>query len=555
MKKGFVFIAAALFAFSACQQVEPQAQVNDEVVITLNAAIAPSEGPATRTVFVPEGGKVNWVAGDKVGAKYPGGTDNVQLTLKTGAGTTAATFEGTRSSSQAMPADPSLFVFYYPQVSGNGKGGTITDAENFVLENTFPKVQNSSDLLFEANWMYGVAAAVPATLQTTTKEEVKVDVTMKNVMAVLHFTVKGSGALKRMYVTDLDESAKSLYGAEKLVVENGAVKSLTLETAAKDEYDRTIISEFNKPIALTAEGADVYVTIFPRTFAKGLRVGFELENGDYMVKKLAENEGFTLVSNKVYTVPELTFASTAEAGKGYYDGVEYSFETFTDSRDNNVYKVATLKDGRMWMLENLRFVPDGITPSNSLTAVHNGVWYPVVINAAGKAMEFGDAAAVARFGYCYSFSTAMGQDADKCYRIQKEVVGGAPAAAALTVLKEWEGKQGICPAGWHVPTQVEYDALYKASGSSMSGLGAQGFLIKDFGYFAVANYSATSDPNKGTLQGFVSTKINMTYLLLSTPNSYTNIKAPMVNVTNNTAAIANLNILSGAPLRCIKDKE
>ncbi len=558
MKKVLLLAAAALLALSACRNVEPQAPVGDEVVITLNASIAPNDGPATRTAYVPEGKKVNWVEKDAISAKYPAGKDNITMTLASGAGTTNATFTGkiANTNNTNLATNPSDFVFYYPSVSGVGKGGTVTDADNFVLENSFPKVQNSADVLFDPNWLYGTAKAQDLLNTVGTTYTMEFNVSMKNLMALLDFTVKGEGALKRIYVTDMDESAPALWGAEKLTVENGAITSLVIEAAGTNEYDRTIIAEFNKPVALSAEGAHVYVTIFPRAFAKGLRIGFELENGDYMVKKLAENEGFTLASSKVYTVPDITFASTAEAGKGYYDGVEFSYETFTDTRDNNVYKVATLKDGRVWMLENLRFVPSGITPSNALADVNNGVWYPVVINAAGTGVQFGTADDAARYGWNYSFSTAMGQAPDYAYNLVKEVVidKTKTAADALTELKTLEGKQGICPEGWHVPTKTEYTTLYGASGSSLSGLGAQGFVIKGFGALMVGNPTATSDPKAATMLGYANNKLNTGYLILSTPNSHTNINAIMPNVTNNTAATAFMNIRCGAPLRCIKDK-
>ncbi len=39
------------------------------------------------------------------------------------------------------------------------------------------------------------------------------------------------------------------------------------------------------------------------------------------------------------------------------------------------YKTVTLKDGRTWMAENLRYVPEGKTPSSD-PAEEAGIWYP-----------------------------------------------------------------------------------------------------------------------------------------------------------------------------------
>ena len=560
MKKIFVFAAVALTAlFSACQNVETeQAPVGDEIVLSLSAEIG---DPGTRTVFVPEGGKVNWVEGDKINARYPAANGKfpcANLALYSGAGTTNAVFTGkiSNTSSFALAANPSDFVFYYPAVTPADDKGTVTDADNYTLNNKFPKVQSSADILFEPNWMVGSVKAQEFVTTLNQTDTAKFGVTMKNLMAVLDFTVKGDDALKRIFVTDLDASASALYGPEELTVENGAVKSLVLTGAGTNEYDRTIIAEFNKPINLSEEGTHIYVTIFPRTYAKGLRVAFESYAGEMMIKNLAETEGFTLTSGKVYTVPELTFAPTSVAGKGYYDGVEYSYESFVDPRDNNEYFVATLKDGRTWMLSNLRYKPSGFTISGDLSAVNNGVWYPVVMKVDGTGVDFAsDAGRIARFGLLYNFSTAMGKDPDYVYNLQKEVLAGTKTAAeAKAELTALNGTQGICPPGWHVPTNAEYATLYIASGQSMSGLGVQGFILKDVGALNIGNFTATSDPKAATFMGYANNKLNTCYYMLSSANSHTQIQGIMTNVTNNTAAVTNMNIRFGAPLRCIKDK-
>ena len=559
MKKIFVFAAVALAAlFSACQNVETeQAPVGDEIVISLNATIA--DAPDTRTVYEPDGRKVLWGPGDQIYAKFASGNkDNIVMNMVsgiygTGQNYTTAIFSGKVSGNNFDAAsNPSDFVFYYPGVSGVGKGGTVTDADNFVLENTFPKVQNSADILFQANWLYGTAKAKDFLNVKDQVYQLDFDVAMRNVMAVLDFTVKGEGALKRIYVTDMDTNAPALWGAEKLTVENGVVTGLAIEAAGTTESDRTIIAEFNKPVALSADGAHVYVTIFPRTYSKGLRIGFELENGDYMVKKLAENTSFTLKSSQVYTVPAITFASTVTAGRGYYDGVEYSYDTMTDSRDNNVYKVATLKDGRTWMLDNLRYIPSGLTPSNDLASLQAGIWFPVIINDTGDGVKFGTAADAARFGYLYNYSVALGQAPDFAVNLGIAWNAGTMTAdEASAALRQLNGGQGICPDGWHVPTEAEYTILYSASGSSLSGLGVQGFVIKDVGAISVTSTSDLSA--KGQLFGYAFNKMNTSYVILSTAQSYMSVKAIMPHVTNNTAAVSAMKPRFAAQLRCIKD--
>ena len=86
------------------------------------------------------------------------------------------------------------------------------------------------------------------------------------------------------------------------------------------------------------------------------------------------------------------------------------------------YKIVTLKDGRTWMAENLRYQPAG-------TEIGDGVWYP----------EEG-LSAVAEKGLLYDYKT---------------VTGGATVRSGTPL-------RGICPEGWHVPALAELEALLAA---------------------------------------------------------------------------------------------
>lgn len=86
---------------------------------------------------------------------------------------------------------------------------------------------------------------------------------------------------------------------------------------------------------------------------------------------------------------------------------------FTDERDGERYEIVTVGD-QQWMAENLRFEAPG--------SYFNGDDNPR-----------------AEYGQLYDWETVM---------------NGEPASAASP-----SGVQGICPAGWHLPSDEEWSAL------------------------------------------------------------------------------------------------
>ncbi|MGX8707705.1 MAG: BACON domain-containing protein, partial [Bacteroidales bacterium] len=77
----------------------------------------------------------------------------------------------------------------------------------------------------------------------------------------------------------------------------------------------------------------------------------------------------------------ITFLVTCETEAGE-NTTEYKVEQAGGvlAYGGEVYHAAKMKDGKWWMTENLRYVPSGMTPSDDVNAVTNGIWYPVVID-------------------------------------------------------------------------------------------------------------------------------------------------------------------------------
>ena len=166
----------------------------------------------------------------------------------------------------------------------------------------------------------------------------------------------------------------------------------------------------------------------------------------------------------------------------------------------DTYSVAKMQDGKWWMTQNLRYVPEGFTPSSDLTAVTAGIFFPLKINEGKTAAEFDTSAdGIVAKGYLYQAEAALGLK-----------VGDLTTVAAAQAL---EGAQGICPQGWHVPTSADIMALvgrsvgfsdnssapyFKDGNGSVSLLNADGFNMDAFGAVTIQDNTKTT----GTFMGW-----------------------------------------------------
>jgi len=128
---------------------------------------------------------------------------------------------------------------------------------------------------------------------------------------------------------------------------------------------------------------------------------------------------YTNVDNIVWEAYVLPTVATGASASG----------TFTDSRDGQTYKWVTIGT-QTWMAQNL----------NYNTANDTGSWC------------YNDSSAnCTTYGRLYTWATAMGLDTSYNSKL-------------------WQGSdsakhQGICPSGWHVPTDTEWGTLFAYVGS------------------------------------------------------------------------------------------
>ncbi|MDD3892495.1 MAG: fibrobacter succinogenes major paralogous domain-containing protein [Bacteroidales bacterium] len=139
--------------------------------------------------------------------------------------------------------------------------------------------------------------------------------------------------------------------------------------------------------------------------------------------------------------PETTYYVRAYAtnsiGTGY--GIAVTFRTptgiFTDSRDDNVYQFVNIGN-QFWMVENLKYLPNVDSSSTgSETTPHyyvNGYNGTIVTEAKATANY-------KTYGVLYNWAAAM---------------SGATSSETNP-----SGVQGVCPTGWHIPSDAEWTEL------------------------------------------------------------------------------------------------
>jgi len=135
-------------------------------------------------------------------------------------------------------------------------------------------------------------------------------------------------------------------------------------------------------------------------------------------------------------------SSIGDSGNQFNPNINYT--SFTDSRDGKTYKKVTIGT-QTWMAENLNY------------------------NASGSKCYDNDPANCGTYGRLYDWNTAMNNSASS---------DAVPS-----------GVQGVCPSGWHLPSDGEWNALMTAVGGvSNAGGKLQAIVARgtdDYGFSAL----------------------------------------------------------------------
>lgn len=339
-------------------------------------------------------------------------------------------------------------------------------------------------------------------------------------------------------------------------------------------YEGEVIEEMPVSVAYEAvEGQTWQVIVIPQTAA--LELSVTLSNKTVVKQNLVST---TYKSGGQYTInarllpDEMLLSASGEIenwsdeGEVEFDGgssaeaLPVEFEEFNGYfvYDGVEYKTVVLADGNTWMAENLRFIPRGKTVSSD-PAEDAGIWCP-----ASNEEKVADPALAETLGLLYDAATAFGVD-----------------AVTLENAERFEGCQGICPPGWHIPTLAEMTGLvghcsnsavinpdgayYDSSikGASLTALKEAGW---EWQFASMRNKANTAGTGSYTVTNYNGVYGIMSYLIGSstyqvqtnTDGSLKNVQyyymMPTYNASNEKVSVAYGNFLAGSSLRCVKNK-
>jgi len=149
--------------------------------------------------------------------------------------------------------------------------------------------------------------------------------------------------------------------------------------------------------------------------------------------------------------------------------------TFTDPRDGNVYQIVQIGT-QIWMAENLKYLPSVVGPE---TASNSEPYYYVYDYYGTSVTEAKATANYATYGVLYNWTAAM--------------------AGSSSSSSNPSGVQGVCPTGWHLPSDAEWVQLIDYLG----GTEIAGGKLKEAGteHWESPNEGATNESGFTALPG------------------------------------------------------
>ena len=202
--------------------------------------------------------------------------------------------------------------------------------------------------------------------------------------------------------------------------------------------------------------------------------------------------------------------------------------TLTDPRDNQTYKVARLKDGKCWMVENLNLAGgialssddtdvtsayiESFTTSNNLVKKGNFIVLPASAIKNSGDNDLTDTNQFKKYNYSYVFNSG---NKNNC-----GVIGqGVPCYSyyswdAITLgsgrtidTDNTDAEQSICPKGWKLPS------TYNGSGAAAEATDYTALMIGYGGSNSIRMYDSNSIPTGATMYSNIGPGTTPNFLL------------------------------------------
>lgn len=170
--------------------------------------------------------------------------------------------------------------------------------------------------------------------------------------------------------------------------------------------------------------------------------------------------------------------ATNSAGTAYGDEVSFTTEdaipedVFVDERDGNQYRFVTIGN-QVWMAENLKYLPSVSGPASGSDSNPYYYVYGFLGTDVEQAMNTKN---YETYGVLYNWPAAMGGESSSD--------------------QNPSGVQGVCPVGWHLPSNVEVQQLLSFLGGNVIAGGKlkeAGNLEDGTGHWYEPNAGATDE--------------------------------------------------------------
>ncbi len=466
MKKSYLAILCLAAAMVSCSKDESALTPSDSIQkISIDPMIQ------TRAT------ELNFEQGDQIGLSVIM-TDDSSIYFEN----EMMQYDGTNFTSENLfwysGAETSTLVAYYPYTSGDA----LPESFTVKADQTATGAYTASDLMM-------------ASLE---------DATPSSDAATMTF----SHSLSRIVV-----DASKINGVSAVTI-GGVYATASIDVTAAsvtvDKSDATI--EISAPLW---DDNTYKAIIIPQSAALTITVDFsdgttESVETAYMYFSAGKEHTATLsMEGETLSISVSGEVDAWQDGGSIADAVSFEeFDTYF-VYDGTSYNFATI-GGVTIMTDNLCYIPAGMSVSQDTTD-GNGLWYPCALTTddAGAVTAAADTADASK-GYLYNFSTAMGGE-----------------EFTTENYDTFEGAQGLCPKGWHIPTFDEWFALCGQALSTSDDTTAPFYDNDGDAYGAI--YSSIIEANK---VGF-----NFTFsgAIVSSKYNTTTVKETYTSTTNTPA--------------------